>query len=169
MKFLNTVTSALPAAVFGFLALGIASTTSQAQTTTQTATFLVSATVEGTCTITATPLAFGIYTGTQLQNTSTVSVNCTGGTTYSVGLNGGLTGTVTARKMTGQFTNGNSLAYTLTSVGYAGTNWGNTSPTWVTGTGSGIAQPLTVYGTIAAGTPPPADAYTDTITATVTY
>jgi hypothetical protein len=56
-----------------------------------------------TCTISATGLSFGAYTGTALPGTSTITVTCTGGTTYNVGLNPGTaTGaTVTTRKMTG--------------------------------------------------------------------
>jgi spore coat protein U-like protein len=50
------------------------------------------------------------------------------------------------------------------------TNWGNTLATnWESGTGSGIAQVLNVYGQIPAAQFVTPGAYTDTITATVTY
>jgi len=169
MKCLNTSKTALSAAVVGFLALGLASTPAFA--VTQTTTFTVTATVQGTCTIAATNLAFGIYTGTVLPATSTVTINCNGGTLYNVGLDAGQSGgTVTTRKMKGQFTTTNVLGYGLwTNTGHTA-NWGNTIGTdTVTGTGSGAAQPLTVYGQIPAGTPPNPDSYSDTILATVTY
>jgi len=153
----------------GILALGLASTPAYA--TTQTTTFVVSATVQGSCTISATNLSFGAYTGVLITGQSTVTVNCTGGTTYNVGLSAGLaTGaTVTTRKMTGQYLAG-TLPYAMYKDSAHTQNWGITIGTDTeAGTGTGVAQPLTVYGQIAAGTAPAADGYFDTITATVTY
>jgi spore coat protein U-like protein len=165
MKFSYALRSA---ALLGFVALGLASTPVFA--TTQTTTFAVTASVQGSCTISSTALSFGAYTGTALPGTSTITVNCTGGTTYNVGLNAGTSGgTVTTRKMTGQYLNG-TLAYSLFSNSAMTTNWGNTVGTDTSaGTGTGAAQTLTVYGKIPAGTAPAADGYSDTITATVTY
>ena len=98
-----------------------------------------------------------------------MTVSCTSTTTYDVGLSAGLaTGaSVTTRKMQ----NGAALlAYALYSNSTHTTNWGNTAATnWVAGTGSGVAQPLTVYGQIAAGQYPTPGSYSDMITATVTY
>jgi spore coat protein U-like protein len=144
--------------------------------TTATTTFAVTASVQGTCTISATGLSFGAYTGTALPGTSTITVTCSGGTTYNVGLNAGMaTGaTVTTRKMTGTY-HGGTLAYSLFSDSGRSVNWGNTVGTdTVAGTGTGTVtggnpQTLTVYGNIPAGTAPAADGYADTITATVTY
>jgi spore coat protein U-like protein len=141
-------------------------------TNTKTTTFTVTVTITKICGVSATNMVFGNYTGALAQTTSTVTVTCTNTTTYTVGLNAGTTsgGTVTARLMAGQGSaTGQTLAYSLSSVSYAGTNWGNTSPTWYSGTGTGAAQPLTVYGQIAAGLHPIPGSYTDTITATVTY
>jgi spore coat protein U-like protein len=117
-------------------------------------------------------MAFGIYTGVVSNQTSTVTVNCTGGTIYNVGLNPGLatSATVTTRKMTGQFTTTNTLGYGLYTDSGHSANWGQTAGTdTVSGVGSGANQPLTVFGQIPAGTVPAADSYADTITATVTY
>lgn len=140
-----------------------------AQAATATTTFAVTATVLSTCLISATPLAFGNYTGAQTDATSTLSVTCTNTTAYNVGLDAGqATGaTVTTRAMQ----NGtNTLGYALYSDTARSVNWGNTVPTdTVAGTGSGIAQTLTVYGRIPAGSLPAPGAYADTITATVTY
>lgn len=50
------------------------------------------------------------------------------------------------------------------------TNWGNTVGTdTVAGTGSGVAQTLTVYGQIPASQFVRSGSYTDTVVATVTY
>jgi len=137
--------------------------------TTVTAMFSVTATGVKDCTVSATNLAFGNYTGALNTSTSTVSVTCTDGTTYTVGLSAGLaTGaTVTSRSMQ----NGSALLnYGLYSNSTHTTNWGNTSATnWVSGTGNGAAQPLTVYGQIPAAQYVTAGSYTDTITVSVTY
>jgi spore coat protein U-like protein len=61
------------------------------------------------------------------------------------------------------------LNYSLLTGSYTGANWGNTTPTWVTGTGNGAAQVLTVYGVIPANQFVTAGSYTDTIIATVNY
>ncbi len=168
MKFSNPLKSALSAAVLGALVLVGAQSAVAATTTT---TFAVTATVQATCVVSATSMAFGTYTGVLLASTtSTVSVTCTNTTPYNVGLNAGLaTGaTVTARKMTGPA--GALLGYSLFSDSGRTTNWGNTVGTdTVTGTGNGSAQALTVYGQVAAGQYLAPGAYTDTITATVTY
>jgi spore coat protein U-like protein len=137
---------------------------------TTTATFAVTATIQATCLITATALAFGTYTGTQADATSTLSVTCTNTTPYNVGLSAGAgTGaTVTARKMTGP--GAALLGYALFSDAGRVQNWGTTIGTdTLAGTGNGNAQTLTVYGRVAAGQLIAPGAYTDTVTATITY
>jgi spore coat protein U-like protein len=118
-----------------------------------------------TCrTPTATGVVFGTYTGALVEITGTITVHCTNGAAYDVGLSGGDSGSVTARTME----NGTAkLNYALTSGSYTGTNWGNTSPTWVTGTGTGANQTLTVYGELAAAQYVAPGSYTDTITITL--
>lgn len=141
---------------------------------TATDTFQVTATVLGSCSVSATDLAFGNYTptsGTALDQTSTVTVTCTTGTTYSVGLNAGQNDDgngVTGRRMVYNTTN--FLAYALYSDSGRTTNWGNTPPTdTVAGTGNGAAQDITVYGRVPINQYVTAGAYADTITVTVTY
>jgi spore coat protein U domain-containing protein, fimbrial subunit CupE1/2/3/6 len=136
--------------------------------TTATAQFSVTATIVKNCTVSATNLAFGNYTGALNSSTSTVSVTCTSTTPYTVGLSAGLaTGaTVTSRSMQ----NGSALLhYSLYSNSGHTTNWGNSSGSWVSGTGNGAAQPLTVYGQIPAAQYVKPGSYTDTITVSVTY
>ncbi|MGA2086956.1 MAG: spore coat U domain-containing protein [Terracidiphilus sp.] len=169
MKYSNLVKSALPAAVLCFMALGLTFTSASAQANPATTTFGVSATVLKDCIVSASALGFGNYTGAVNSAQSTVTVTCTSGTTYTVGLGPGLaTGaTVTTRQMQ----NGtNLLNYGLFSNGTWTTNWGNTLATnWVSGSGTGVAQPLTVYGQIPAGQYVTPGSYTDTIAVTVTY
>jgi spore coat protein U-like protein len=158
----NTIIAAVAALTLGFA-------TTAANATTATTTFAVTANVQANCTITAAPLAFGNYTGAVNNAASTITATCTNTTPYNVGLNAGTaTGaTVTNRSMV----NGaNLLNYKITSDAGHSTNWGNTIGTdTVTGTGSGAAQTLNVYGQIPAAQFVTPGAYSDTITATLTY
>jgi spore coat protein U-like protein len=137
--------------------------------TNVTTTFAVNVTVQSTCLISVTPLAFGTYTGTLITSTTTVTITCTNTTPYNVGLSaGGASGaTVTTRKMTLSST---TLSYVLTQDAAHATNWGVTVGTdTVAGTGNGAAQAITVYGQVAAGQYVTPGAYADSITATVTF
>jgi spore coat protein U-like protein len=170
MQHSNTVKSILSAAVLGFLMLGFASTSANAQTDPATTTFGVSATVLKDCVVSATALSFGNYTGAINSAQSTVTITCTNTTTYTIGLNQGTTTGGSAsnpRLMAGPA--GATLAYGLYQDATWGTNWGNASGSWVSGTGNGSAKALTVYGQIAAGLYVTPGSYTDTITATVIY
>ena len=136
---------------------------------TGTATMSVTATVQATCSVSATTLDFGTYTGTQLDGSSTLTVNCTNTTPYTLALNAGTgTGaTVAVRKMTASTT---TLNYSLYQDNARGTLWGQTTGTdTVAGTGNGSAQSLTVFGRITGNQLPTPGAYSDTITATITY
>jgi len=149
--------------------LGLSSL-SMAQTETDTMT--VSAEVENSCTITAGDLDFGtinVLSGEDVDGTSEISVTCTSGADYEVGLDGGGEEDVASRAMSDGDTG--SLNYALYSDEGRTSNWGNTTEDDVVAdTGNGDTQTHTVYGripqdqnTVAAGT------YTDIITATVTY
>lgn len=170
MRYSNTVKFTLSVAILGFMTLGVASTSAVAQTNPATTTFGVTATVLKDCIVSASALSFSSYSGAVDNATSTVTVTCTNTTTYTVGLNQGLTtgATVTTRQMAITPPAG-GLAYALYTDSAHTTNWGNTSGSWVAGTGNGSAQGLTVYGQIAAGLYVTPGSYTDTITATVTY
>ncbi len=138
--------------------------------TTVTNHFNVKATLVVACNVAANPLNFGAYSASLINATSTIFVTCTNTTAYNVGLDAGTaTGaTVSNRSMTGP--GGALLGYKLFRDSGRTNNWGNTVGTnTVSGTGTGVAQSLTVYGQIPAGeyvTPGP---YADTIIATVTY
>jgi spore coat protein U-like protein len=143
---------------------------------TATTTFQVTATVLKACVVTATPVAFGTYNpvnSTASTATGTITTTCTNTTTYTTGLSAGTStgATVTTRKMTGQTTSTDLLAYGLYQDSAHTVNWGNTpgTDTPAAVTGNGAAQNATVYGQIAAGTAAPIDTYLDTITVTVTY
>ena len=75
---------------------------------------------------------------------------------------------MTTRKMTGPASA--VLSYAMYQDSARSVNWGMTIGTdTVTGTGNGSAQAITVYGQLPAGQYVAPGAYSDTITATVTY
>lgn len=142
---------------------------------TTTTTFNVLAFVDGTCTVSAADLNFGNYTsaqGTNLDQSTTVTVNCTNLLPYSVALSTG-SGTYTNRTMTDSGS-ANPLNYNLYTDGTYTTVWGDSSGSTgvVTGTGTGSSQALTVFGRVPSSqTPGGTGVYTDKtpITVTVTY
>lgn len=103
-----------------------------------------------------------------LDSTNTVTVTCTDGTDYDIGLDAG-TGsgaTVATRKLT---SSGNTLDYTLYQDAPRTTVWGDTVSTdTVSGTASALPAIHTVYGRIGNGQNVPGGVYSDTITITVT-
>ena len=134
------------------------------------ASLSVAATILAACAVSASSLNFGAYTGALIALTSSITVNCTNTTPYNVGLSAGAgTGsTETARRMTGP--GGTLLNYSLYRDAARTLNWGNTvGVSTKSGTGTGSAQVVTVYGTLPAQPAPRPGAYVDTIIATVTY
>ena len=153
-------------------AIGLSLASGAVYGATTTSTFTVQLTITASCTInSASTLNFGsqgVLTA-NVDQTSTIQVQCTNTTPYNIGLNAGTaTGaTVSTRKMT----NGaNTINYSLFSDSGRTTNWGNTVGTdTVSSTGNGASQSVTVFGRVPAQTTPAAATYTDTITVTVTY
>lgn len=136
--------------------------------------FQVSVVVAPTCTITASPLAFGTYSGSQLAINTTITTNCPNLMPYNVGLNAGTSGssTVSNRHVQNGANTAQQLSYGLYQDAAFATNWGNTvGVDTVAGTGTGNNQSLTVYGRVAASQTPPITGvtYTDQVIATVTF
>jgi spore coat protein U-like protein len=154
------------------VAAGLASFASTVHAATTTTTFTVQMIITASCTIvSASTLNFGsqgVLTA-NVDQSSTVQVQCTNTTPYNIGLNAG-TGagaTVAVRKMT---SGGATINYSLYTDNGRTTVWGNTVGTdTVSATGSGASQSYTVFGRVPAQTTPAPATYTDTITVTVTY
>jgi spore coat protein U-like protein len=142
----------------------------EAKTVTTNDAVTVQIVVSSSCTVSANSLSFGNYSSLATgSGTTTVSVVCTNGTPYQVGLNAGIGSgaTVTTRKMT---KTGSTLNYSLYKDSAKTVVWGNTQNTdTVSGTGSGVSQAITVYAKIPSGQTSPMGSYTDTITATVYF
>ena len=145
---------------------------SPGQGATSTAQFNVTATVAPTCLISAADLGFGVYTGTAINTSTTLTVTCTNTTTYQIGGDNGQNSQfvgVYAKYMAGP--SSSKLRYHLYIDSARTIEWGSTAGTnEIAGTGTGAAQTITVYGTVGAGSfGAVPGAYTDTVTATVTY
>jgi spore coat protein U-like protein len=154
-----------------------AMTAGVANAATTTTTFAVTATVQSTCSATATALPFGNYTpgAGALANSSTISVKCTKNTPYTVALNAGTTtgGTLGQRLMA---SGANTLQYNLYTSAALTTVFGDGTGTTGTGAGTGAgvatANNLTVFGQLpdsATNQAAVPGSYSDTITVTVTY
>jgi spore coat protein U-like protein len=147
---------------------------------TATSNLTVQLTITASCTINAATLDFGSNPGTTLvaaniDASSTVSVTCTSGSPYSIGMDNGANASGTQRRMK---TGANFLNYNL-YVDAGRTNAWTTAASNSTcttanscalGTGNGSAQPVNIYGRVPSiGTAPPTGAYSDTVLMTITY
>ena len=132
-----------------------------------TSSFDVNVQVLATCSISASNMTFSsITTGTTSNTdaTSSLTVNCSNGTPYTIALGNG-NNYSGGRRMTNGTTN---INYYLYSDSGRSTQWNSASTQ--TGTGSGSDQSFNIYGRIPSGQSVPfTGAYSDTIIATVTY
>ena len=153
---------------------------SPAGAATATANLTVQITITASCTINAATLDFGTNAGTALLSgntdaSTTVSVTCTNGTPYAVGMDTGANASASQRRMK---SGANFINYNL-YVDAARTNAWTTSASATTctaanscylGTGDGIAQSISIYGRVPTVPLAPAPgSYTDTVTMTITY
>lgn len=165
---MNTKRVSVFAAVLGLAAFG-----SGANAATTTTTFQVSANVIKACSVSANNLSFGDYdptSSTPLDVTTTITVLCTLGTSFSVGLDegDGSGASVTSRLMTN---GGSTLNYGLYQNAGRSTNWGNSvgSDTPAAQNALALGNDLTVYGRVPEGQNVAQGTYTDDVTVTVTY
>ena len=144
--------------------LGIAPAVQAASNSTN---FDVSIQVNATCAISASNMTFSsITTGTTSNNdaTSTLTVNCSNGTPYTISLGNGNNYSAGRRMASGA----SYINYYLYSDSSRSTQWNTTATR--SGTGTGSDQSLTVYGRVPSGqSVTNTGAYADTIVATITY
>lgn len=139
---------------------------------TATGTLNLSITISATCTVvSASAINFGTMSSipASVDQTSTLTVNCSNTTPYviSLGVGGGAGATTAVRKMTNA---GNTVNYSLyRDAGYTQL-WGASSGVdTLAGTGNAANQALTIYGRVPTQTVPPPGTYTDAVTVTITY
>ncbi len=150
------------------LALAALLSSTAARAGTATATFAVTAKVDPKCTVATSDIGFGTYDPTTLLDAQgSVTVTCTKGTSFSVGLDNGSSGSGT-RQMTGA---GDVLDYELyfDAGRAAAAVWTTTSMPPSQAAAGKAGNALTVYARIPAGQYPTAGNYSDTVTVTVNY
>lgn len=142
-----------------------------ASAATDTTNMTVKITVTATCdihTVAPTDVDFGSVASTATNVASTggvLSVKCTTGTPYTIGLDNGLNFSTTRQMKNGT---ANFVGYGLFRDAAFASAWGSTVPLSASGTGNGANQNFTVYGRVPSAASA-AGAYTDTVVATVTY
>lgn len=140
---------------------------------TNTNTLSVSANVLGICTIDPAALAFGNYDSTANVDVSTnITVHCTLGATYWIGLGLGSNATGSTRRMVNGGTD--YLAYELYRDSARTQVWDNADPApnpphSVAGTPGFTAYTTPVYGRIPASQIVPVGAYADSVVMTVNF
>lgn len=134
----------------------------------------VSATVARGCAISATDLVFGAYPAIAgaptVLGTSTITVTCAIGDTYTIGLDSGLNGgggQEPPRRMARATAPVDFLSYGLFQDAARTLYWGDNGQTRVSATGNGLAQPHTVFGRLPGAQVVRVGAYIDTVTVTV--
>lgn len=156
-----------------FAAVAYLGTAQPGLAATAESSFPVNATISTACTITSTGMDFGEVgiagaTTAQTDSTGTLSVTCSVGGSYSISLDGGLHPVAAQRNIQ---SNSNTLAYDLYKDPARGVVWTAVAAPY-TGTGTGAAQIITIYGRIAAGLPFALGngvPFTDTVLVTITY
>lgn len=142
-----------------------------------TYTLRATATLQGSCMISAQTLNFGTHNTLNVVRDAqaNLTVTCTNGTPYTVKLDGGRAANVNARRM---YLNGigpPTIAYNLYTNSARTTIWGTGGGSGSTvlgngtGSGQGTPQTLTVYGRVPTTPTFVAGAYTDVVTATVEF
>jgi spore coat protein U-like protein len=137
----------------------------------------ITASVAPKCTIGAFAIAFGAYdpfAAAPLDQTGTVSINCTKGTSGVISLNLGSNALVAVRRMQDTGGAGNYLTYEIYTDTTRTTIWNAvTTVTLGPSVSKNTALSATAYGRITAGQDAQAGAaglsYQDTIVATVTF
>jgi spore coat protein U-like protein len=135
--------------------------------------FEVTATMLASCEVSASDLAFGNYdpvTASHLDADTSLSVTCTNGTPYHVGLSlgDGAGASMAERRMT-KSGDTETLSYVLYQDDQRSVLWGTTGADRLSGTGDGTPNTIDVYGRVPMQQSAPAGTYDDTIVVTVSW
>ena len=136
---------------------------------TSTSNMGVTANVTAVCSVSASTLAFGAFTGAQLDTSTNYVVYCTNGAPYTVDFSAGAgTGaTTTTRVMTNTNATSNTTTYAIYSDSGRSTVCGANC---ASGTGNGSGGNLySVYGRMFVKSNPYVGPYSDTVVITVNY
>jgi spore coat protein U-like protein len=141
-----------------------------------TSDFTVKVTVNKACSIVTTNLDFGTYdpfsgSATPVANPKGVTLTCSKGTPWTVSLSTG-GGAFATRTMKGTGTNTDTLKYNIYVDSGGAQIWGDGTSSTATVSSTApdkLSHDVPMYGQITSGQDVTQDAYTDTITATVTF
>ncbi|MCB1378613.1 MAG: spore coat protein U domain-containing protein [Alphaproteobacteria bacterium] len=139
----------------------------------QNVPFTVRATNNSSCAVTATDMDFGAHAdlSSPVQTTNTITVTCTAGTQFDIGLSNGSSGAPgpAQRQMTNTAT-GEVINYGIYRDGGRTQIWGSTSGVNTVGsTSTGLTQTFTGYGRVPSQPTPSTQTYTDNIVVVVSY
>lgn len=135
-----------------------------------TTTLSVSANVVASCEVTAGDLAFGEYRpldGMAQDGSAQITVKCTLGTPYEIGLNLGSHQDGSTRRMSDG--SAHFLEYALFKDAAYSEAWTESTPGLVSGNGTGLDELHTVYGRIPAAQVVSPGSYSDTVNVNVTF
>lgn len=154
-------------ALVSTVAMAASWVTTYTQAAAENSSLVMTAEVIANCTINADPLSASGYDyvvankTNNLDVTSTINVVCTNGTGATIDLDTG----ANDHKLTDGT---NFLTYELYQDTARVVPWGSAGDALPI-TGTGLAQPQTVYARINGGQNVPAGSYTDTVTATINF
>lgn len=138
-----------------------------------TDSFEVTATVLASCEVNATDLIFGNYdpvAATHVEAQTSLSVTCTNGTPYHVGLSlGDGSGASMANRRMTKDGGSQTLNYVLYKDNQHSVLWGNSGTDRVSATGDGTSDTIDVFGRIPMQQAAPAGDYSDTVVVTVSW
>lgn len=143
-------------------------------TKSKTQSFDVTMKVVADCVISVANLDFGQNQGlltNGVNATGNMSVTCSNTTPYNIGLNEGtgIGSTGTTRYLNGSAGNPETIKFNLYQDN-SKTLWGNAQGVDTkSGTGTGIAQTISIFGEVPAQNTPKPDDYKSTITATIYF
>lgn len=140
---------------------------SWAQSSPQTATIAVTATVPTQCSVSANPLAFGTISLTASTAASAeIDVTCNSGGSYNVTIDNGQNNASGLRmsNMNGQF-----LTYNIWHDSSHSLTWTSPEGDLNGQIGDGASQPLQVYGVVPGSQIVPSGPYSDLLTVSVTF
>lgn len=160
-----------------FLALAIAAAAQGASAGSASGSFQVNATVASACTVSGAPLNFGssidpLLSAVPIDASTTLTVQCTNTTPYSVALDAGLHAGGGSIFGSRAMSNGAQLiGYQLYLDAGRASVWGDGTggSLPVGGTGTGSSQSLSIYGRLPSLTGAIPASYSDTVTITISY
>jgi len=158
---------------FGFAAIA-AIVATPALAASASNTMPVSVNVINSCTVAASPMAFGTLTsvgGVNVDTTANVDLVCTIGASYDVSMDFGTNVAAGQRYLVNTTDPTKKIPYNIYRDSGRSLSWGNTAGTdTLTGTTASGLVTIPAYGRIpASATSVPAGAYTDTVTVTVNF